>query len=50
MQDYQKMYAILFNTITDAILCIQQGFCDRAEDILIRAQQETEERYITKGE
>ena len=47
MPDYQKMYTTLFNAITDAIEKIQQRNCAAAEKILIQAQQETEELYIS---
>ena len=38
MPDYKKMYAKLFNAITDATEILQQ------------AQRETEEMYIASGE
>ena len=47
MPDYQRMYTTLFNAVTDAVSCIQQGNSDRAEELLIQAQQKTEELYIT---
>lgn len=47
MSDFQKMYSKLFNAITDAAESIQQGHYDIAKEILIRAQQETEEIYIS---
>ena len=46
MVDYQKMYTILFNAITDAIENIQQRNYGNAEELLVRTQQETEELYI----
>ena len=46
MPDYQKMYCTLFNAITDAVENIEQKRCDAAKEILVRAQQETEEMYI----
>ena len=47
MPDYQKMYTTLFNAITDAIETIRSHNYGTAEDILIRAQQKTEELYIS---
>lgn len=38
MADYQKMYSILFQTVTKAMTLLQQ------------AQQETEEMYISADE
>ena len=46
MPDYQKMYTILFNAITDAIENIQQRNYGNAEELLVRAQQTTEDIYI----
>ena len=50
MPDYQKMYTTLFNAITDAIESIQQHNYGAAKEILIQAQQETEELYIRAEE
>ena len=44
--DYKKLYFHLFNALTDAIEEIQTGDVLTARDILIRAQQETEEMYL----
>ena len=44
--DYKKMYFHLFNAMTDAIEEIQTGDVLTARNILIRAQQETEEMYM----
>lgn len=44
--DYQKMYSVLFNAVTDAVKSIQQGQTDTAKEILIRGQRKTEELYI----
>ena len=46
MIDYKTMYIKLFNAVTDAINCIQQGSCGTAKEILMQAQQDTEEFYI----
>ena len=48
MVNYQKMYTKLFNAITDAIESIQQGKTDTAKEILIKAQIETENIYISE--
>ena len=50
MPDYARMYAILFNAVSDAIACIQQGKNDSAIERLILAQQKTEELYICEQE
>ena len=52
MVDYKKMYFKLFNAITDAIEEIKEiqekgeDNCCKAIEILILAQQKTEEMYI----
>ena len=46
MPDYQKMYTTLFNAMTDAIENIEEANYGTAEEILIQAQQKTEELYI----
>ena len=46
MPDYQKMYTTLFNAITDAIENIEELNYGTAKEILIQAQQKTEELYI----
>ena len=50
MPDYQKMYTTLFNAVTDAIEEIQRHHPALAEKILIQAQQETEDLYISAEE
>ena len=45
--DYKKMYFHLFNAITDALRDIENGDPSAAEQRLIRAQQTTEEMYIS---
>jgi len=50
MPDYQAMYTILFNAITDAVDAMDDDISDTARSILIRAQQLTEELYIESGE
>ena len=47
MTDYPKMYRILFNAITDAL---QRDNITDAAQILITAQQQTEEIYIATTE
>jgi len=47
MPDYQKLYAILFNAITDALRKIDRLQIKEARQLLIRAQQETEERDLS---
>ena len=47
MENYQKMYSLLFNAITDALAQIQKQNYGDAESTLIAAQQKAEEIYIT---
>lgn len=46
MPDYAKMYRILFNAITDALRELGAGRAERAREILMEAQRQTEELYI----
>jgi len=46
MPDYQKRYTTLFNAITDALEQIDQLEIARAKQLLMQAQQETEEMYM----
>ena len=50
MTDYQKLYTILFNAVTDAIAQLEQFQPDNAHTILVRAQQKNEELYISSAE
>ena len=47
MADYQKMYAILFNAITDAVALLEQFQPGDTRTRLIRAQQAAEEVYLS---
>ena len=44
--DYKKLYFHLFNAVTDALQAIEQQNYGQAADLLISAQQETEELYM----
>ena len=44
MEMYKKMYYHLFNAVTDAI---EENNIDDIKKLLIKAQQETEEIYIS---
>ena len=44
--DYQRLYAMLFNSITDAIELIEELDVKAARDLLIAAQQKAEDEYI----
>ncbi len=48
MENYQKMYSLLFNAITDALAQIENQNYGDAKDMLISAQQKAEEIYINK--
>ena len=43
---YQDMYVTLFRRVTEAIEQIEAANYGRARELLIRAQQETEELYL----
>ena len=45
---YKEMYLKLFNSITDALNQPEQQNYGSAKDILISAQQTTEDMYINK--
>ena len=47
MPDYEKMYHLLFNAITDALEQIEQQNFGSAKDLLIATQQEAEEIYMS---
>lgn len=47
---YQKMYATLFNAVTDALRLMEKGNSAGAAALLKRAQQSTEEQYINTEE
>lgn len=46
MPDYQKLYTLLFNAVTDALEAMEQQNFGTAKDLLICAQQQAEEQYI----
>ena len=46
MPDYEKLYHIMFNAATDAIELLPD--CE-AKTLLIKAQQDCEERYIEES-
>jgi hypothetical protein len=44
--NYEKLYGILFNGITDALDMLEREEWQRAKSILMRAQQAAEDYYI----
>ena len=50
MQDYQKLYTMLFNACTDAVEAMDRMDFGTARTLLVRAQQEAEERYLSAEE
>ena len=46
MVDYEKMYLLLFNKITDALAELEKRNYGEAVDILQTAQKEAEEIYM----
>ena len=47
MEEYKKMYLLLFSAITDALEQMEKQNYDTAKDLLIAAQQKAEEIYIS---
>ena len=47
MADYNKMYLLLFNAISDALEQMESQNYGNAKDMLIAARQKAEEIYIT---
>ena len=50
MELYKKLYLRLFNRVTDALELLDRGDPLAARSLLIRAQQEAEETYVSAGE
>lgn len=50
MTDYQKMYTIAFNAISDALEELDKLNIGAAKKLLREAQSRTEELYISQGE
>lgn len=50
MPNYKKMYFKLFNSLTDAIEEFKKHNYGNAEEILRKAQRETEQDYIDDAE
>ena len=50
MDNFPKYYTRLFNGITDAIEALQAQNYIKAQDILIKAQQDAEEMYLEDGD
>lgn len=50
MEAYQELYFHLFNAVTDALAALEQKNYGMAEELLKRAQRETEEIFVEKGE
>ena len=48
MANYQKLYTLLFNSITDALECLERYEFLEAKNILIDAQQTAEEEYMSE--
>ena len=44
--NYEKMYHLLFNAITDALEQMEKNNLGSAKDLLTTAQQTTEENYM----
>lgn len=50
MPNYQRMYTLLFNAITDGLYLLQTGKMQEAEHLLMSAQQSAEEMYIEESQ
>lgn len=46
MPEFKKLYLLLFNAITDALRLMKAGLTQEASELLIKAQQSSEELYI----
>ena len=44
---YEKLYHMLFNVYTDCIDSLEEGEFERAHMILIKAQRDCEEVYVS---
>ena len=47
MEDYTKLYHLLFNAITDAVEQMNAQNFGSAQETLVSAQQKAEDLYIT---
>ena len=50
LPDYQKMYAVLFNAVTDALALLEKNETERSSFLLISAQRRAEEIYLETAE
>ena len=50
MQIYKKAYLKMFNAVTDALNALQSGDSYKAIELLILAQQDTEEIIVSSQE
>ena len=48
--DFEKLYFMMFNQMSRAIEAMNAGNFGIARDILIKAQQDGEEAYLSEGE
>ena len=46
MPIFEKLHLLLFNAVTDALRLMQAGLTQEASELLIKAQQSSEELYI----
>ena len=49
MEDYKTMYLHLFNRVSDAVNALETMKYGQAKELLIHAQQEAEELYLTEA-
>ena len=47
--EYQQMYALLFNAVTDALAQLDRQNYGTAREILIQAQQKAEALYLEEA-
>ena len=47
MDIYERMYYMLFNRITDALVALEHGEIDRVKEILENSQTEAEEMFAS---
>ena len=46
MANYEKMYALLFNGVTDALICLDREEPKKAAEILREAQVKAEQIFV----
>lgn len=48
--DYERLYHLVFNRVTDALRELERGRAEAAKELLVSAQQEAENLYVEAQE